>query len=215
MFISSYSLLQVLRAGPMKRLGMAVTGSLLISGLVACSGDQQVHRVDRSSSDTFFLSEIKTGGTPAKLADDNRKLLEDKLNEVLEFCLPRLSGFEKQSAAQARQAYWLSMSGLVAGSVFVPVLAAASPTSNAAAIAGLGGWAGATNFAGESLKTSGLSGTTIAETRNKMIRKVESAIAVATDGRKSFDQRRDALMDARTACIIYEIAVPTVSQEKK
>ena len=197
-----------------KKLIMAVTFGFLISGLVACTSDPQ-RRVDRASSATFFLSEIKSGGTPAKLVEDNRKLLEDKLNEVLEFCLPRLSGFESQSAAQAKQAYWLSMSGLVAGSVFVPALAAARPTSNAGAIAGVGGWAGATNFVGESLKTSGLSGTTIAETRNKIIQKVESSIVVATDGKKTFDERRDALMAARSACILYEISVPAISQPAK
>lgn len=215
MVIPNFLMLRVFRARSIRTLATALTGSLMISSLIACSNDPQQSGVDRSSSTTFFLSEIKVGGTPAKLAEDNRKLLEDKLNEVLDFCLPRLSGFEKKSAEQARQAWWLSMTGLVAGSVLVPGLAAASPSGNAAAIAGLGGWAGATNFAGESMKSSGLSGTTIAQTRNKIIQKVDNAITIASDGSKTFDERRDALMRARSACILYEISVPTVPQSAK
>ncbi|MDP9504507.1 hypothetical protein Q7O60_16040 [Pseudomonas protegens] len=193
---------------------MMAVSCLLASAITGC-GSNQSSRVAHASSATFLLSEKKSGGTPVQLAEDNRKNLEEKLNEVLEFCLPRLSGYEKVSADQATKAYWLSMSGLVAGSVLVPGLAAASASGNAAAIAGLGGWAGATNFAGESLKTSGLSGSTIAQTRNTIIQKVDSAIAVASDGSKTFDERRDALMKARSACILYEISVPTIPQSTK
>ncbi|AYG06673.1 hypothetical protein D7M10_06050 [Pseudomonas fluorescens] len=202
-------------AGSSRILGrrtIGCVGIVALLALCACSSKQQ-NGVDPTASSTFSLTEIKTAGlSPTELSEQNRELLESKLNEVLEFCLPRLSGYEKTSADQARKAYWLSMSGLIAGSVLVPGLAAASASGNAPAIAGLGGWAGATNFAGQSLKTSGLSGTTIAETRNKIIQKVNDSISVASDGSKTFGERRDALMEARTACIMYEIAVPSVPQ---
>lgn len=187
-------------------------GCVFISTLAGCIGDQQA-KIDSSAYSTFSLSEIQTAGkSPTERDQENRARLETSLKEVLEFCLPRLSGYEKVSAEQAKKAYWLSMSGLIAGSVLVPGLAAASASGNAAAIAGLGGWAGATNFAGQSLKTSGLSGSTIAETRNKIIQKVNDFVRIASDGSKTFGERRDALMDARTACIMYEISVPNVPQ---
>lgn len=194
------------------RISLKIIGSLFIAALTGCISSQQPG-VDRSAASTFSLAEIKTTGkTQSELAEENRVLLEDKLNEVLEFCRPRLSGYEKVSVEQAKKAYWLSMSGLIAGSVLVPGLTAASASGNAAAIAGLGGWAGATNFAGQSLKSSGLSGSTIAETRNGIIQKVNDAIAVASDGSKTFDERRGALMKARSACIMHEIAVPSIPQ---
>jgi hypothetical protein len=177
-----------------------------IATLIGCATNQK-SSLSRLTSSTFSVEKIK-GKPQAELAEENRVLLESKLNEVLEFCRPRLSGYETVSAEQARKAYWLSMSGLIAGSVLVPGLTAASASGNAAAIAGLGGWAGATNFAGQSLKSSGLSGSAIAETRNGIIQKVNDAIAIASDGSKTFDERRDALMKARTACIVYEISVP-------
>jgi len=145
-----------------------------------------------------------------QLAEVDREKLEKALADVLQFCQPRLSGFEAASASQAKKAFWLSMSGLVAGSVIGPALTAANATANATWTSALSGWAGATNFAGQALKTSGLSGATIAETRNKIISNVSAQIAVAADGTKSFDERKDALMKARADCTLYEIAVPSI-----
>lgn len=169
--------------------------------------------VDKSASGTFNLTRaVSPNKSSTELTQEDQKQLELKLEEVLNFCLPRLSGYEKASADQARNAYWLSMSGLIAGSVLGPALVAANAAANAAAIAALSGWAGATNFAGQSLKSSGLSGSAIAETRNEIIKSVRNSITVASDGSKSFEERRSALMKARADCIIYEIAVPSIPQ---
>lgn len=148
------------------------------------------------------------------VADDQRKELEKKLNEVLDFCQPRLSGYELKAEKQASNAYWLSMSGLVAGAVIAPALAASSASSHAAAISAFSGWSGATNFASDSLRSSGLSGATVAETRNKIITSVRDQIVIAADTSKSFDDRSNALMKARADCVMYEIAVPTIPNSK-
>lgn len=148
------------------------------------------------------------------IGDDQRKELEKKLNEVLDFCQPRLSGYELKAERQASNAYWLSMSGLIAGSVITPALAASSAGSHAAAIAAFSGWSGATNFASESLRSTGLSGATIAETRNKIITSVRDQIVIAADTSKTFDERSNALMKARADCVMYEIAVPTIPSSK-
>jgi hypothetical protein len=137
--------------------------------------------------------------------------LETKLNEVLNFCQPRLSGYEIKAEKGATNAYWLSMSGLIAGSVIAPALAAGNAAANAAVIAAVSGWSGATNFASESLRTSGLSGSAVAQTRNTIITSVRNQIAIASDTSKDFDARRNALMMARADCVLYEIAVPTIS----
>jgi len=195
----------------MKGLLIWVGVLFLLSGCAAA----QFSKVSPSASQSFEINRIAdVSKTALQLTEENQLLLETKLQEVLEFCQPRLSGYEVKSAKQARLAYWLSMSGLVAGSVVSPALIAASASGNAAWTAGFSGWAGATNFAGESLKSSGLSGTTIAETRNKIITSVRDQVSVAIDTTKSFEERRSALMKARSECILYEIAVPSVPASK-
>ncbi|EOK5711762.1 hypothetical protein TW78_00965 [Vibrio coralliilyticus] len=187
--------------------------SLIVFSLVGCSTAPQ-YQIGSDSAQSFSIEEIvDKSKTPVQLDAANQQLLEDKLSEVLSFCLPRLSGYEAKSEQQAKQAYWLSMSGLVAGSIAVPALTAASAASNAAWIAGLGGWAGATNFASQNLKESGLSGAAVASTRNEIVNKVTSQIEIAADSSQTFENRRNALMKARASCIMYEISVPAVVTE--
>ena len=140
--------------------------------------------------------------------------LEAKLNEVLNFCQPRLSGYELKAEKEATNANWLSMSGLVAGAVVAPALAAGHAAAHAPAIAAFSGWSGATNFASESLRSSGLSGSTVAQTRNSIITSVRDQIVIASDAKKPFEERSNALMKARADCVLYEIAVPTVPASK-
>lgn len=184
---------------------------LLTAVLSGCATQNTGLKTDPSSAKAFSIDEVSSlNKTTIQLASENNKVIEERMQEVLDFCLVRLSGFERDSAAQAKKSYWLSMSGLVAGSVIAPALSAGNAASNARAIAALSGWSGATNFAGQALRTSGLSGSTIAETRNSIIRSVRDSVAVASDSSKPFDQRRAALMKARADCILYEIAVPTI-----
>lgn len=194
---------------------MRISVLVLAGLLVGCATPSKQTAVDKSAATTFSIEKITDSRkTTEKLNEENQRLIESKLEEVLNFCLPRLSGYERKSAEQANKAYWLSMSGLVAGAIAVPALTAANAASNAGWIAGLGGWSGATNFAGQALKESGLSGATIAETRNSIIRRVTDQIEIASDGTKQFDERRNALMKARAACVMYEIAVPTIPAQK-
>jgi hypothetical protein len=137
--------------------------------------------------------------------------LEKKFNEMLNFCQQKLSGYEIKAEKGATNAYWLSMSGLIAGSVIAPALAAGNAAANAVAIAAVSGWSGATNFASENLRTSGLSGSAVAQTRNNIITSVRNQIVIASDTKKDFDARRDAVMMAFADCVVYEIAVPTIS----
>ena len=151
------------------------------------------------SSATFSTGKMKSSD-----------VIEAKLYETLEFCAPRLQGAESKAEWQARAAYWISMTGLIAGSVVVPALAAINAEMYVGLIAGLSGWSGASHFASKAMETSGLSGSAVAETRNRIIRELQEAIEVATDGDRTFEERRCAVMRARAACVAYEIAVPRV-----
>ena len=194
------------------RRSIALLGIVLVSGCAATGAPKT--SVDRSAATTFSVPRAQPPSGARSIQDvskENTKNLEAGLEDVLNYCLPRLSGFESRSEHQARLAFWLSMSGLLAGAVIAPALTAAAAQANAAWIAALSGWAGATNFAGQVLRTSGLSGSTIAETRNTIIQNVKKQIAIAMDGENSFEERRAALLQARAECALYEIAVPSVA----
>lgn len=187
---------------------IAIATALAVAG---CTGPMPKRTVDSSAAATFAVKRANPLGRAVQdVADENQKNLEEGLEKVLNYCLPRLSGYEEKSAQQAEWAFWLAMSGLLAGAVAVPALTAAAAKANAGWIASLSGWSGSTNFAGQVLRTSGLSGSTIAETRNNIIKNVRAQLAISMDGEKTFEERRTALLDARSYCAIYEIAVPSV-----
>jgi len=156
------------------------------------------------------LGEMKTHLFKTGDAGKDQMTIVSALNETLAFCQPKLSGFEVETARRAKIAYALSMSGLIAGSVIAPALAAANAAANATWIAGLAGWAGATNFAGQALESSGLSGSASAQTRNTIIAQVVTQISTAADANKTFEERAQGILKARASCALYEIAVPSI-----
>jgi hypothetical protein len=166
--------------------------------------------LDAASKSFLLLKSSDPTKTEEQLNEADREKLEKAFTEVLQFCQTRLSGYEQDSKRQAKRAYWLSMSGLVAGSVIAPALTAANAAANAGWIGALSGWGGATNFAGQAYRSSGLSGTAIAQTRNDIIKNVGEQIRIASNGENSFEERKNALMQARAECIIYQIAVPSI-----
>lgn len=181
----------------------------LLSGCTSFQSSDST--IGNESSKSFTLVEsTDVNKTETEKQIENQKNIEKGLESVLTFCQPRLSGYESKTASQAKQAYWLSMSGLIAGSIISPALIAANASANAATIVAFSGWAGATNFAGQALATSGLSGSTIAKTRNDIITEVKLRIEEATDTNNDFNIRRNALLKARSACLIYEISVPSI-----
>ncbi len=182
--------------------------------LFACSGTDQKRSVMDDTAAGFSINlSNEVGISEVQRQAHNDAELEARLAETLNFCMTRLSGYEEKSEEQARKAYWLSMSGLIAGSVAVPALAAASATGNAAWIAAAGGWAGATNFASQHLQTTGLSGATIATTRNNIVKSVTEQIEIATNTAQLPEVRAAAIMKARAQCVLYEIAVPIVNTQ--
>lgn len=170
--------------------------------LCACSTTKQVS-LSQDAAKAVTLVETKDARADADA-------IEKALRETLEFCAPILQGFEDKTEVQAKRAYWLSISGLVAGSVIAPALISANAAANASSVAAFSGWAGATNFASDSLKSSGLSGTATAETRNRIIQNLGDSIEIATDSTKPFLDRKTAIMKARSSCVVYDIAIPTI-----
>jgi len=136
--------------------------------------------------------------------------LEEKFQEVLDFCAPRLNSYELKSKQQASKAYWLNVSGAVAGSVVVPALIASgwgAPFALALQ-AGLAGYAGSVPFMGNALRQSGLSGMAAAQTRNVIVERISRSAMVVLDASKSYEERRSAIMSVAAECTVYPIFVP-------
>jgi len=176
---------------------------LLVLMLPACSLVPSQREVEPTAARTFTISK------PADAADESRTI-DRALQATLNFCLPRLRGYEAKSQQQAETAFWLQVSGMVAGAVLAPMIAAGG--GSLALLAGLSGYAGAIPATAQILRTSGLSGSSIADTRNQIIRSLKEEINIASDGSKPFDVRAGAIMRARTECVVYEIAVPSAME---
>jgi hypothetical protein len=104
----------------------------------------------------------------------------------------------------------LSIAGAIAGSVLVPVLTVHAAT-NAGAIAGLGGFAGATNFMSQSVASNGFSGSADANTRNQIVTAIQAKLTDAFNEQNSIGTRLDAIEAARANCEFYSIYVPSLT----
>jgi len=137
--------------------------------------------------------------------------LEQKFQEVLDYCIPRLNAYEDRSITQARKSYWMNVSGMLSGSVMVPMLIASGWGSPIALLlqAGFAGYAGSVPFMSQSLQQSGLSGMAAATTRNVMVERISRATMTILDAGQSYDERRSAIMGVAAECTIYPIFVPT------
>lgn len=155
------------------------------------------------------------GGERAPQDDDQfRKLFEEKLNQALEFCTPILSVMETKSKDGAKGAFWLSMGGLLAGSVIAPGLTAANAAANAGWIGALSGFGGAAGFAGKNYESLGLNGRGQATQRNDIVERFRAHITTALDVKQDKQIRLNALYGAKVECVMYKAFTPQLSAEQ-
>ncbi|MCO5410812.1 hypothetical protein [Ralstonia mojiangensis] len=145
------------------------------------------------------------------LTDQENEDLRKQMNAVLTGCNAVVSHMQATAEGQEKGAFWLSMSGMIAGSVLAPAAIASSAAAHRVFIAAMSGWAGATNTASQTLRTAGLAGDAIATTRNSIVSAMNTAVAAATNTDKSYDERFAALEQVQAACITYSITVPGVA----
>lgn len=189
-------------------LVLLVPTFFLVAGCTTISGTNA-----RPVTASLKLDQVRAAerrvGDPTE-TDADRQAIKSDIDDLLTYCKPILSQFEDETHTQAKNAFYLSIAGMIAGAVIAPALTAAAAHANAAWIAGLSGFSGATNTASIALKTSGLSGTTAAEDRKAIIDRLRTQLAKAFDGTLTIVQRRDAIIAARVECAIYDISVPSI-----
>lgn len=146
----------------------------------------------------------------ARLTAAENEDLNEKFTYVLGECNKILTALDAKAQKQEQQAFWLTMSGLITGSIIGPAAAAANAAAHRALISAASGWAGATNFASQALRTAGLGGDAKATERNTIVTNFNVAVAEALNPASDYDARLSSIRKAQAACIAYSAYVPGI-----
>lgn len=140
--------------------------------------------------------------------------LEQKFQEVIDYCMPRLQAYEEKAMSQSNKSFWLNWSGLLSGAVLAPMIIASGSTGTwpLMIVAGLSGYAGSIPFASDALRASGHSGEAVARMRNEIVERIREKSIVALDGTRSYDERRNAIMGIVGDCTIYPMVIPKINE---
>ncbi|HNC52638.1 MAG TPA: hypothetical protein PLO14_10430 [Accumulibacter sp.] len=204
------------------RLGLSVTGLALIGGCAAPAPSREARVKDYATllgasmshskevlANTSAMGKARITNAEAKNLSASTKsgLAEaQKLDfaEMLATCNTVLTRFEVRADKERRAEFWTAVAGTIAGSVVVPVLAAANAAKSA--IAGWGGFAGATNSAQQMLRNTGLDAASTIAARHKVIENMtmatEEYIKAAAD---DVEAKQDAIARGLAACVAYEV----------
>ena len=180
--------------------------SFVFLGLIGCASDSMTSVYFNARATPKYDKAIVFSRFSADSTEASKELQED-FNDVLAQCAPVMSRFEEQADRKKREAFFLAFSGLVAGSVVAPALTAANAAANAAWIAGLSGYAGATNYAQQAIIDQGLSSTVALKTRETIREEFNKAIRKFIDESDN-EKRKRALQEALAACVIYAVTIP-------
>jgi len=200
--------------GQVCRCGRVISSGLLavFALLSGCSSapDRDVIKMSAEAVPNFkrASNEFRDGLT----YDQANDALEEDYFAVLSDCSKALSRFEVEGERRSRLAQKLAFGGLLAGSVAVPALTAASAVGNAAWVAGLGGFAGATNTAQHWIQQNGLGYIESLRSREQ----IRSDFKVAIEeyfASGDIGKRRASLMRAKAACVLYAVSIPNVQIE--
>jgi hypothetical protein len=146
--------------------------------------------------------------TNSSLDSKTRGDFETQFATVLSDCKKIINQYQGESRDGAKVAFWLQISGLVAGAVAAPALVAASSVGNKAWIAGISGYAGGTNMAESSLGAANLNGVADATTASSLVTQIRSDITAALT-KTTWDDKYDGLNAVVADCSLFQIGVPS------
>jgi hypothetical protein len=151
-----------------------------------------------------------TGISAPERTPQNINYVQAHIKNMIDECKPILSNFENQSNDGAKKAFWLSVAGLISGSVIAPTLTAANASSNATAIAAFSSFGGATNSLTRNLESSGLGGSHAAQTRNGIIERIRKHLEDAFVDTGNLNDQLLAISLAKSECALYTMVVPGI-----
>lgn len=193
---------------------------LLILMLCSCT-TSPLEKAQKASAD--MVAEIQRQGNTVS-PEEEAKLKElnaTAFSGMFEYCQSTLSTYEHSANTSKKWGYALAIIGVTAGSVVVPVLVAAAPIANAAAIAGLSAVSGATNSFQAALSQYGLNGDQILATRQGIASRLNEIFnqyieaSKEPDVKKRYERMHIELEHARFACMVRDITKvdPKTTQE--
>jgi len=157
---------------------------------------------------TVEATKLELAEANARLDDITRGDFDKQYANVISECQKVLDGYRSRARTGSQVAFWIQISGLLAGAVASPALVAVSSVGNRAWIAGLSGYAGGTNLAETTLGSSNLNGVSDANTANQLATKISTDIAAAVS-KTSWDEKYDALSNVVADCSAFQIGVPS------
>lgn len=137
--------------------------------------------------------------------------VQKQIDILMDECRPILAGFEGKTERGAKNAFWLSIAGLVSGSIISPVLTVASPESNAVWISAFSSFSGASNIMSRQLENSGMSGSHAAQTRNQIIIRIREQLETVFSNTGNPEKQLIALARAKSECGLYTLTVPSIN----
>lgn len=194
----------------MKFFFVSVIATLFLSSCTTPVKQKPFASISDLKPEDMRLLEDASSKKAVDATDADRKALQNALVSLEEFCTPRLASLERDAENRSKKAFWLSVAGALSGAVVGPALAAGNASANSAAIAAFSGFGGSTNFLSQSLDSSGLSGSSDAKTRNKVVEAIWEKLKIAFDEQKTIGERISAVDAAKAGCVFYSIHVPSV-----
>ena len=168
---------------------------LVLSGCATSTRQSGLQSFGGQKPTPSFTTLGPLSGSDSEQEEQIEQYIERSMNQ----CLPKLNRFARTANRDGKISRYISLTGLVAGTILVPTLTAAS-TANSVWIAGFGALAGATNEASTSFEDRGFSGTGAAKARKELVSQVEAQLAIALDGQNTLEARKAAALSAGIKC---------------
>jgi len=193
--------------------GVAVVFLLSGCGLSELRRDRFSHLLP--ASERRSLLAIPTSHMDARQTERLNADIEAKIEEAEALCTPLLRELQGRSAARRKWPTALLITGIVAGSLVVPALAASNASANAGWIAAAGGLSGAATGASKVLDSAGLSGSSDAVDRNKLAETIRAELVAAMDESKEPKERYAAASSMYAACYAPDFRVPSFETDRQ
>tara|TARA_R110000796_G_scaffold54365_1_gene127183 strand:+ start:44207 stop:44842 length:636 start_codon:yes stop_codon:yes gene_type:complete len=154
---------------------------------------------------------VQKGGTAltaARLSSEEESILAERLSqaqkEADDICSEVVGARSRLADKRAEKTLWISIGGLVAGSVIAPALTAANASGNAAWISAFSGAGGASALTARTIDNAGYSGAADARIANDISAKVKEQMAIGLNESNIYSARYAAFVQAKVECNYYQ-----------
>ncbi|WP_159987287.1 hypothetical protein [Pseudomonas sp. Irchel 3H3] len=153
-----------------------------------------------SDSQRAAVSQTQPGKADAVIAES---VIQAAIEDANSVCSEVIGSKSLLVEKRSKKNLWISLGGLVAGSVVAPALVSANAAANAPWIAAFSGIGGAANMATRTIDDAGFSGASDAEIMNGISIKVKEQMVIAMMESNGPSARYKAAITAKAECLYY------------